>query len=84
MAKVRVPKELRPPSRTNVFDGCSPHEICKGRFRVKGLFRSPKMGEFFWVSKETAGMAGNGNGYASIAVFDFKGCPRVILERVAA
>ncbi len=68
MAKVRVPKDHRPPSRFGHFKCRWDGAIVK----VSGVYRLPKEGEYFWES----------SGYASMAHFDFEHAVRVIMERV--
>lgn len=67
MAKVRVPKEHRPPSRFGEWA----HD--KGLFRVSGIYRNPRKGEIFWDWL---------NECVSEAQFDFDWAVCVILERV--
>lgn len=70
MAKVRVPKELRPPSRFNAFPG--PRIGVTGSFKVIGVYRYPNIGEYFWSSC----------GMVELAPISFRFSKRVILERV--
>ncbi len=70
MAKVRVPKELRPPERFNAFRG--PENGEHGKFKVKGAYRFPRKGELFW----------SGYGVVERALLNFRFYERVILERV--
>ena len=68
--KVRVPKELRPPSRFGAFR--CPRLPQRGEYRVAGVYRNPREGEFFWSMY----------GEIEVARLNFKHSPRVILERV--
>lgn len=74
MAKVRVPKELRPPSRFGAFadDHSIPGSPHYGPWKVKGVFRQPKPGEAYWMDSEWGVLISQGT----------KRGPRVILERV--
>lgn len=74
MAKVRVPPELRPPSRHEPFKDPVPSswDYYQGLFKVTGTFRIPKQGEYYWhhlrqVIRDASGECDQ---------------PRVILERV--
>jgi hypothetical protein len=73
MAKVRVPRERRPPTRfgkiTKVASQITEHQA----FRVVGEYRSPREGEYFWNVFF---------GHVSRAAFDYDQCHRVILEPV--
>ena len=72
MAKVRVPKELRPPARE--FSG--PFPGAKGTFRVR-CFREPRHGDLYWSQY---GYVNDSSGYPPER--KVAGGPRVILERV--
>jgi hypothetical protein len=59
MAKVRVPKELRPPSRFGAFPDpeYNPEvygEIFCGLFRCTGKFRQSKRGEYYWNGEQVS------------------------------
>ena len=78
MSKVRVPKYLRPPKR---YDAFRPDNQT-GRFAVKGIFRAPKVGEFYLADTRHLNIhaifvhqANSGN--------ETFGRSRVILERVS-
>lgn len=79
MAKVRVPKADRPPTRFGILDRIAPEcdeapQLKKGMvFRVKGEYRYPKKGEFFWSSMQSC---------VDCAWVDFTLFKRVILEPV--
>jgi hypothetical protein len=74
MAKVRVPKELRPPERFKPFHGeVRFHPGSAGSFRVKGIFRNPRAKEYFWSNGSSILQSILGEEYG----------PRVILEKVA-
>lgn len=51
MAKVRVPKELRPPSRFEPFEDpeASGQPLYSGKFRCTGKYRNVKRGEYYWI-----------------------------------
>lgn len=70
--KVRVPQSLRPPKRFEAFKARTTGGG-KGVFKVKGVYRLPRRGEWFWSSDK----------YAECAPLDFKFTVRVILERVS-
>jgi len=74
MAKVRVPKELRPPERFGAFVSRAGSENHLSVFRVKppGVFRVPKPDELFWSA------------YCGQVVISCDGdrLERVIVERV--
>ncbi|OGT58050.1 MAG: hypothetical protein A3E01_06570 [Gammaproteobacteria bacterium RIFCSPHIGHO2_12_FULL_63_22] len=74
--KVRVPKELRPPSRFGVFEdpAVSSFDYYKGFFQVRGVFQVPRRGEYYWHPTGQVIREGCGGGTQ----------PRVILDRVEA
>lgn len=69
MAKVRVPKDQRPPNRYGLYK----HEYSDAICKVSGKYRLPKYGEYFWYSRA---------GHVGRAQFDFDNTPCVIMERV--
>lgn len=76
MSKVRVPPELRPPSRFEPFTdphAANPLSPYHGPWRVKGVFRQPKWGEAYWLDGE----------WGVLISQNIERGPRVILERVS-
>lgn len=74
MARVRVPKELRPPERFKPFAAPGQDRGEFGSFKVKGVFRNPKDGEYFWSQSF--------GGSVLMGRYNIFFGPRVILERV--
>lgn len=69
MAKIRVPKELRPPSRYGVYK----HHFSDAMVKVSGEYRPPVFGEYFWNVKHQ---------HVGQAMTDFIES-RVIMERAS-
>lgn len=72
---VRVPKELRPPSRFKAFRA---ENRIRDRFVVKGLFRKPKVGELYYSSP--CSLSGRSFVHECDFLNETDG-PRVIVER---
>lgn len=71
MAKVRVPREKRPPTRFGQIMGGEYSWVPKVPFKVSGTYRTPKRNEFFWDAV---------HGKVNQAAFNFDLYKAVILE----